>query len=535
MIGVIADQSDAAVVEEFFQLFKTSWEWHQAGKRYEILLCAGECIVPAQAAERVVMYSGEPIALDTEHRSIVSSTRRGRMLSYKGYSLPVYGDCLTFRDGKDILRDESERCSAMYLHEAGDGSYARVGYDLFHEIRTLLTEGQPASNAAIPALELHIAVLRDLIASSGAKFEEVPPVPDGYKFIACLTHDVDHASMRRHGFDRTTLGFAYRALIGSVGRFLRGELRLPNLVGNWVAVAKLPLVQMGVAADPWAAFPRYSKLEEGEPSTFFLIPFKNCPGLIEHSPAPSIRAAAYGAADVAPQVRQLVSAGCEIGLHGINAWIREDSGRIEIAQIRRLTGSRNIGVRMHWLYFGEQSVRALEQAGADYDSTRGYNDAVGYRSGTTQVYRPLGATHLLELPLHIMDTALFFPDRMNLSRHEAADRVQKIIAHAVQFGGVVTVNWHDRSIAPERRWDDFYADLVRELKNQGAWFATAAQTVGWFRKRRAASFEDGELRASDNWASGETEERWPALQLRSHHAARMPLDQYSAKMAENLR
>ena len=41
----------------------------------------------------------------------------------------------------------------------------RVGYDLFAEVRTLLTTGQPSANAAIPALELHIALLRDLIVS----------------------------------------------------------------------------------------------------------------------------------------------------------------------------------------------------------------------------------------------------------------------------------------------------------------------------------------------------------------------------------
>ena len=201
-----------------------------------------------------------------------------------------------------------------------------------------------------------------------------------------------------------------------------------------------------------------------------------------------------------------MSAGCEIGLHGIDAYINEDSGRVELAQIRQLTGSKNIGVRMHWLYFGEQSARILEKVGAAYDSTNGYNEAIGYRAGTTQVFRPLGSTRLLELPLHIMDTALFYPDRMNLSPREAAKRVNRIIAQAVEFGGVVTVNWHDRSIAPERCWDEFYVDLVRELKDQGAWFATAEQAVAWFRKRRAAAVEGGRLQAWENGGFGEMDD-----------------------------
>jgi peptidoglycan/xylan/chitin deacetylase (PgdA/CDA1 family) len=524
MIGVIANQSDVAVVQEFFELFKTSWEFYQVGKRYEVLLCAGDYVVPTLGAERSVVYSGRPIALDAEHGSEVISARSGRMLSYQGHSLPVYGDCLTFRNGNDTLRDD-EHCPAMLVHTAGGASYTRLGYDLFHEIRILLNEGQPASNAAIPTLELHIALLRELIASSGATFTEVPPIPDGYRFIACLTHDVDHASMRKHGIDHTTLGFAYRAVFGSIGRLAGGELTLRDLAGNWAAAVKLPLVLIGLARDPWAAFPRYCELETGAPSTFFIIPFKHSPGHTEHGTAPSIRAAAYGAADVGLQVRQLTSAGCEVGLHGIDAWIAEDSARAEFAQIRRLTGKRSLGVRMHWLYFGERSVKALEEAGADYDSTSGYNEAVGYRSGTTQAYRPLGATRLLELPLHIMDTALFFPDRMNLSPREALDRVREITAHALEFGGVVTVNWHDRSIGPERCWDAFYVELIQELRNRGAWFATASQTVAWFRKRRAAVLEDGRLRPS---ANSELDDRLPALQLLHHSVANAPLRQWSA-------
>ncbi len=75
---------------------------------------------------------------------------------------------------------------------------------------------------------------------------------------------------------------------------------------------------------------------------------------------------------------------------------------------------------MHWLYYDQNSPKKLEEAGATYDSTCGYNDAVGYRAGTTQVHKPLSATHLLELPLHVMDTALFYPSRMELSPARAA-------------------------------------------------------------------------------------------------------------------
>ena len=144
---------------------------------------------------------------------------------------------------------------------------------------------------------------------------------------------------------------------------------------------------------------------------------------------------------------------------------------------------------MHWLYFDDHSPLALEKAGFSYDSTVGYNQTIGYRAGTAQVYKPLQAHHLLELPLHVMDTALFYPDYLNLTFEEADRRIGEIIDYARQFGGAVTFNWHDRSIAPERLWGEFYAGLISELKRKGAWCSSAGTVVSWFQNRRSVVFE----------------------------------------------
>ena len=88
--------------------------------------------------------------------------------------------------------------------------------------------------------------------------------------------------------------------------------------------------------------------------------------------------------------------------------------------------------------------------GAAYDSTVGYNETVGYRAGTTQVFKPLQASRLLELPQHVMDTALFYRAHLGLSQREASTYLSRIVDNAEQFGGCLTINWHDRSMAPER-------------------------------------------------------------------------------------
>ncbi|MDH5642427.1 MAG: hypothetical protein OEY28_14145, partial [Nitrospira sp.] len=442
------------------------------------------------------------------------------LLRYKGTRLPVYGDILTFLDGqKDWLEEEQSQESAGVRRQVNGNTAVRIGYDLFHEIRQLLSACQPHVYAAMPAVEIHIGLLRDLIVESGALLVEIPPIPEGYAFIACLTHDVDHPSIRRHRWDHTAWGFLYRALLGSVVNLLRGRLSFGGLVANWVAAAKLPLVYLGLANDFWLDFDRYLGFERQAGSTFFVLPFEGMPGRAEKGSAPRIRASGYGAVNIADQLHAIMKNGGEIGLHGIDAWIDSTQGQEEKTQIEQVTGSPIAGVRMHWLYFNAESPALLEKAGFAYDSTVGYNETIGYRAGTTQVYKPLNADHLLELPMHVMDTALFYPAHLGLSSEEAVQRVGTLIDNAVTWGGVLTFNWHDRSLAPERLWGEFYAATVRKVMATGAWCTTAGNTVAWYQQRRSVVF----TRASTGIAvscrdeSSQTGQSLPRLRVRVYN------------------
>jgi hypothetical protein len=519
MIGVIANSSDSPAVREFFELFKTPWEFYQPDRKYDVIVCAGAGDFDESAARLVVIYSALTLPMDaTESAQLANREGQTSGLEYKGFRIPIYGNQMFFSDRDGALAGEGFPFGAISQHQVNGTNVVRVGYDLFEEVRALLTSGQPSANAAIPALELHIALLRDLIVTSGIPLAEIPPVPDGYRFIACLTHDVDHPMMRAHKFDPTMFGFLFRAILGTLGGVITGHRPWRDIWTNWGAAFQLPLVHLGLAKDRWAEIDRYIAMEDGARSSFFVIPFAGRPGRHHGGAAPSARAARYGAADLSEQIRNLISADCEVGLHGIDAWLDSDAAARELGEVRSITGCQEVGVRMHWLYFDAQSPATLERAGASYDSTVGYNETIGYRAGTTQAYKPLSTRRLIELPLHIMDTALFFPSYLNLPPGHARKRVGQMVDDATRFGGCLTINWHDRSIAPERLWGKFYADLVAELKARGAWLATAGQTVAWFRKRRAAVFENV------NWDAGvlraqigvEAADNLPSLQLRVH-------------------
>lgn len=520
MIGVIADPSEHAVLREFFELFKTPWELYRRGSEYEVLLSIGDGEYDEASASLVLIYAGRKLRSDEHNNIQLAAQRDPGFISQNGIKLPIYGDNVLFTNTGDAWAGEQACHSPLHvIRRGGRVVAARIGYDLAAEVRALLVDGQPAANANIPALEQHIALLRGLILDSGIPLVEIPPVPDNYRFIVCLTHDVDHPSIRRHKFDHTMFGFLYRAVFGTLVDAFCGRAPLNHVWVNWAAALKLPFIHAGLAKDYWYTFDRYVEIENGLPSSFFVIPFKNYPGKTHDGPAPARRASRYGAADIADCLHRLMAAGCEIGLHGLDAWIDRSKAREELDQVVRLTGTDEVGVRMHWLYFDQQSPVTLEEAGASYDSTVGYNETIGYRAGTTQVYKPLETTRLLELPLHIMDTALFYPDYLHLTPAAARKQIAGMINNAVHFGGSVTVNWHDRSIAPERLWADAYVSLIDECKSQGAWFSTAAQAVSWFRQRRSASFEVARQESDTLHAKVKFtgEAGLPGLRLRIHH------------------
>jgi hypothetical protein len=93
----------------------------------------------------------------------------------------------------------------------------------------------------------------------------------------------------------------------------------------------------------------------------------------------------------------------------------------------------------------------------------------------------------------MMDTALFYPLRMHLTESEAMTLAQGVISSTKRYGGVLTLNWHHRSLGPERLWDRFYEELLAHLKRLNVWFATARQAVAWFRVRRSACFRRVDL------------------------------------------
>lgn len=456
---------------------------------YDVVIATADEL-PEVNTKLLLIYGPATKGIDARLGIAARGRHQHAILDARDALLPIYGDLLTFTDAsKGTACVTTTSGAAARRIDSTDFTVIRLGYDLFDQVRLILSDGQPLEYAEIPTLEVHIRMLRDWILDAGIPLLEIPPAPAGHSLVVCLTHDIDFVGIRNHLFDHSMWGFVYRATVGAVRNFVRGRLSLMRLIRNWLTAASLPFVYAGWARDFWEPFEWYLGVEKGLPATYFLIPFKRRAGDKVPGCHASRRATAYDVSDLRHWTAVLLKQGCELGVHGLDAWHNADRGRDELATIASVTGESTIGIRMHWLLRDANTSLVLEQAGYAYDSTFGYNETVGYRAGTSQVFRPLGAGTLLELPLHIQDGALFFPQRLDLSEVEAEKRCQSLIDNARKFGGVLTLLWHDRSHAPERFWGDFYVRLLQSLRSLDGWFGTAAQVVSWFRKRRKVRFE----------------------------------------------
>jgi hypothetical protein len=494
MLGVYITPEERPAAAEFFELFKIPWEFYRDGVDYDALLCTIEPPDRSRAS-MVIGFSSRPWAMDERFEmKCEPCARRTVTMHWKKLRIPLYGKVASVRARSGSGLAESEAGEPLAgLENRGPFHYVRVGYDLFHEVRFLIREGQPSGCAHAPTLDSHIAFLRWHLVACGWSLVEIPPVLPGFQFMACLTHDIDFADLRREGFGHTTRGFLWRAIFGSIRRWCTGRLSFAEMLENWKAAAQLPGILLGWARDIWNPFQQYLQFERPFRATYFVIPFKGRPGQQVRQAHPERRATRYDAADVSSEIRQVNEGGGEIAVHGIDSWLSAEGAWRERERLAAVLGTFPEGVRMHWLCFNADSPRLLERAGFSYDSTFGYNDTVGYRAGTLQAYRPLGCATLLELPLHIQDVAMFYPGSMDLRPAEALRICRRMIQEARMFGGVLTFLWHCRSLAPERLWNRVYRQLIDDLNSENVWIAPASEIVAWFRWRRSVAIKSCDI------------------------------------------
>jgi len=183
-------------------------------------------------------------------------------------------------------------------------------------------------------------------------------------------------------------------------------------------------------------------------------------------------------------LQQLERKGCEIGVHGLDAYCDLESAKAELEAVRKLVPDKvQIGIRMHWLYHkGKETWKILDEAGYAYDATFGWNDRVGFPEEQYRPFKPDGVENLVVLPLNIQDGALLCESHQFLRDEEAWHRVEQILEVVKERRATVTILWHNHSFVAPRYWGGLYERIIQKAKKDGALICRAIDVVEMFNR-----------------------------------------------------
>lgn len=316
-----------------------------------------------------------------------------------------------------------------------------------------------------------------------------PPIwPQGKKFAVCLTHDVDEV-------DPYSLLPHLRCLKTSLLAFSQGVERIEGVLKNSATFgfAAANSWRNGTAPlfDPWL------ELEDkfGFRSTFFFFPDKA--GFYHPKDGPIYhyhdRMFSQGVqVSVQEFMRKLVKNGWEVGLHG--SFLSFDDPwelQRQKAQVEKCLEAEVVSIRQHCLHFDiTKTPRAQSLAGFKFDSTYGSNRLIGFRNGLALPFYhyDLAADRdlpILQIPLHIQDSALLRRDNLDLTPESALNYACQMIDKVEQIGGLITLLWHPRPV--DGKFSGYfwvYQELLKYIAHKNAWVAPVQDIGNWWEQRR---------------------------------------------------
>ena len=293
-----------------------------------------------------------------------------------------------------------------------------------------------AGAAQSPWLEEVARALREAVLgrSAGHVVRTLAPWPDGHRWAAAFTHDLD-----------VVRGWPVFSGLRVLELVRKGEL-VQALRAGGAAMAS-------VLRDPVGQGVREildAEREHAITSTWFII-----------AGTPSF--AAFRRGDVTYSVeanatRRILASiskgGHEIGMHGSFAtFVSPETMLEEKERLQRVTGTAVTGIRQHFLRMRPGiTPRTMVQAGFRYDSTFGYPDRNGFRLGVSSVVpvwdgKNARALELEEAPLCWMDRALSKYQRIE-SPSRWVDEGLDLARAAEDHEGLWVGLWHPNLTGP---------------------------------------------------------------------------------------
>ena len=327
-----------------------------------------------------------------------------------------------------------------------------------------------------PVVARVAASLRHAAAAAAGRraFRALAPWPNGKRWAAAFTHDLDVVAMwpvftglrlvellRKKELRRmfTVAGSALKRATGNPVReaidTILGVEKRESIRSTWFVICGTPTKATRRAGD------------------------------ITYSPESA------AARDI---VRAVLDAGHEIGLHGsFETYDHGERFAAQRARLERITGTQAHGVRQHYLRMRPGTTqREMAVAEFRYDSTYGFADRNGFRLGIADVVGTFDVQRgerlaIDEVPFVWMDRAL--------SKYRGVEAPDAWIDDALlladtcrEVEGLWVGIWHP-NLSPALGFPEApeaYARLVRAILRENAHVDTLGALVEWRRARRAA-------------------------------------------------
>lgn len=165
------------------------------------------------------------------------------------------------------------------------------------------------------------------------------------------------------------------------------------------------------------------------------------------------------------KLKDLAAQGFEIGLHGsYNSAVDASLLKKEKHILENIIGLKIKKIRQHWLRYEEKITPYLHHALFEYDSTLGWNDRIGFRSGCASQHRPYDHQkqqpfNYLVIPQIIMDSNIFDYGAGQIKH--LSEKALSILKSLKRYKSPrVSVSWHQRTAGKDYGWHKLYEKIL---------------------------------------------------------------------------
>ena len=173
-------------------------------------------------------------------------------------------------------------------------------------------------------------------------------------------------------------------------------------------------------------------------------------------------------------LRRIHERGHEIGYHGSYAscWSAqrtkyEFERLIEVCETLEI--KRDVwGCRQHYLRWDvKHTWKNLDMAGLNYDTTLGFAECAGFRSGICFEFPVFDLTTretltLIERPLIVMDVSLFSDQYMGLDHVTGLEKISILKDRVREYQGIFEILWHNSWFNGDENGYRFYTNIIEK-------------------------------------------------------------------------